>query len=132
MKALIVAVISLTLCACGPSHHSTKAGKNDSSQDKAASSNGTASITADPNPVPPGAELGTTTITWDTGTGKGGEVYVSENSGPEKRFAAGASGSHDVKWIGAGKRYDFRLYQGSEHSKVLAEVLVTHPRKPAH
>jgi len=130
MKPLLVAILTLTLCLFGPSRNSAQAEKKNSSiEEKAAAPNGAASITANPNPVPPGGNLGTTTIPWDTGSDKAGEIYVSENGGPEKRFAAGAGGSHDVKGIQTGKRYDFRLYEGSTHNKGLANVLVTHPRK---
>lgn len=65
-------------------------------------------------------------IAWSTGSDKSGEVYVSKEGGAEKRFAAGENGSHKVKWIQAGKRYEFLLYEGSAHSKVLARVQVLH------
>src|SRR5437899_8368797 len=41
---------------------------------------GAPTITATPNPVPAGeGKFGTTTVTWDTGDGSIGEVYVSVN-----------------------------------------------------
>ena len=52
-------------------------------------------ITANPNPVPAGtAKFGTTTISWDTGNGSLGEVYVSVNGGPEKRFSGALRKAH--------------------------------------
>jgi hypothetical protein len=128
MKLMVVAILSLTLCACGPARRSAQPEKkNASNKENGTAPKSAATITADPNPVPPGGELGATTITWDTGSDQSGEVYVSENGGPEKRFVAGSSGSHNVKWVRAGKRYEFRLYEGSAHSKMLANVLVTRP-----
>src|SRR4051794_23933483 len=84
-----------------------------------------ASITANPNPVPPGEEkFGKTTVSWDTGDGTPGEVYVSTNGGEEKRFSgAKAKGTQEAAWIGKGQ-YDFRLYAGKEHKTVLAAVTV--------
>jgi hypothetical protein len=83
-------------------------------------------ITATPNPVPAGSEkFGTTTITWDTGDGSIGEVYVSTNGGEEKRFSgATTKGSQDAAWIGKGV-YEFRLYAGKEHKTLLGSVRVT-------
>src|SRR3989442_1500207 len=44
-----------------------------------------ATIAADPNPVPAGSDAqGTTIISWDTGDGSMGEVYVLVNRGEEK------------------------------------------------
>ncbi len=83
-------------------------------------------ISAAPNPVPAGREkFGKTTISWNTGDGSIGEVYVSVNGAPEKRFAGNRSkGSLEMKWIGRGE-HEFRLYAGKEHKKVLASVKVT-------
>jgi hypothetical protein len=83
-------------------------------------------ISADPNPVPAGAEKqAKTVITWSTGDGSPGEVYVSTNGGAEKLFVANrAKGSHEVPWIRKGE-YEFRLYAGKEHKTVLASVKVT-------
>lgn len=83
------------------------------------------SITATPNPVPAGeGKFGTTTITWDTGDGSIGQVYVSVNGAAEKRFAGGPKGSMEAPWIGKGD-HDFRLYAGKEHKTLLASVRVT-------
>jgi hypothetical protein len=84
------------------------------------------SITASPNPVPAGTEkFGTTTITWDTGDGSIGEVYVSVNGAAERLFAGNRSkGTLAAPWIGKGE-HDFRLYAGTQHKTLLASVRVT-------
>ena len=105
--------------ACGPSK-SPEA--NASAGSPAAAS---ATITASPNPVTTGAGPGTTTITWNTGDGGTGQVYVSEDGGPEKLFVEGSTGSSPAAWIQAGKTFEFRLYAGTEHAKVLAKTQVT-------
>ena len=71
-------------------------------------------------------ESGTTTVTWNTGDGTDGQVYVgSPDGGPELLFAAGPTGSVPAPWIRAGKTGEFRLYAGTEHAKVLAKTQVT-------
>jgi hypothetical protein len=86
-------------------------------------------VTANPNPVPAGAEkFGTTTITWDTGDGSIGEVYVSVNGAAEKLFAGNRSkGSQEARWIGTAD-HEFKLYAGKEHKTLLASVRVTRNR----
>ena len=88
------------------------------------------SITASPNPVPAGpGKFGTTTITWDTGDGSLGDVYVSVNGAPEKLFAGQRKkGSLEAAWIGKGD-HEFRLYAGKEHKTVLASVKVTRSKQ---
>jgi len=83
-------------------------------------------ISAAPNPVPAGPEkFGKTTISWNTGDGSVGEVYVSTNGSPEKLFAGKRSkGSLEATWIGKGV-YEFRLYAGTDHQKVLSSLKVT-------
>ena len=107
--------------ACGPSKH-PGAEANTSAASPAASA---ATITASPNPVTTGEGSGTTTITWNTGDGTTGQVYVSEDGAPETLFTAGPPGSAPAPWIRAGKTFEFRLYAGTEHAKVLAKTLVT-------
>ena len=105
--------------ACGPSKNPEA---NASAASPAASA---ATITASPNPVTTGEGPGTTTITWNTGDGTTGQVYVSEDGGPERLFTAGPTGSLPAPWIQAGKTFEFRLYAGTEHTKVLAKTQVT-------
>jgi hypothetical protein len=86
------------------------------------------SIVANPNPVPAGPGFGITKITWNTGDESWGQVYLSDNGQPERMFIQGPEGSADAPWIGRGT-YEFRLYQGSEHKKLLATVKVTRDEK---
>jgi hypothetical protein len=85
---------------------------------------------ATPNPVPAGPDKGTTTITWNTGDGSKGEVYMSKDGGPEKLFAGLSPwGSQEAAWIQQGE-YEFRLYAVDEHQKkLLASVKVTRSAK---
>ena len=82
-------------------------------------------IIASPNPVPAGEGTGTTTIAWDTGDDTMGYVYVSVNNGAESLFARSAQSSLAAKWIQTGLAYQFRLYDGPERGKLLAETTVT-------
>jgi hypothetical protein len=82
-------------------------------------------ITASPNPVPAGEEPGITTITWNTGDGTMGQVYVSADGAEESVFAGAPQGSSTANWIVAGSSYRFRLYKGTEREKLLAETTVT-------
>lgn len=84
-----------------------------------------ATITGSPNPVTTGEGSGTTRITWKTGDGTNGQVYVSEDGAPETLFAAGPTGSALAPWIKAGKTFEFRLYAGTKHTKLLAKTQVT-------
>lgn len=126
MKALLIAVLSLALFSCRPSHSTSTAA--DSTAPSAETSKGSANISASPNPVGPGGELGETTITWNTGSDESGEVYVSKGQGPEKLFGSGSSGSKKVTWISANVRYEFRLYEETDHNKLLSKVQVTHKK----
>jgi len=123
MKGFIPTIAILPLlfffAACGPS-------KNPEANASAASqAPSAATITASPNPVTTGEGSGTTTITWNTGDGTAGQVYVSEDGGSETLFTAGSTGSTQAPWIRAGKTFEFRLYAGTEHARVLAKTQVT-------
>jgi hypothetical protein len=78
-------------------------------------------LQATPNPVPSGSNA--TTVTWDAGTGKTAQLFVSQSDGPEKLVSEGRKGSKEIKWIGKGN-YEFRLYAGKEHESKLATVVV--------
>lgn len=88
-----------------------------------------AKISAEPNPLPAGKGPGKTTISWDSGDGSFVQIYISIDGGEDiKMFAQGAKGSSDADWIYPGRTYEFRLYQGKEHSKLLTKVAVNRPR----
>jgi tRNA (mo5U34)-methyltransferase len=76
-------------------------------------------LSASPNPVPPGNKLGKTTISWS-----GGKVYVSRNGDKESLFGVRRQGSKPASWILAGSSYEFRLYN-LDHTELLAKVTVT-------
>jgi hypothetical protein len=86
-------------------------------------------LKASPNPVPAGPGMGATTISWNTGTGLSGQVYVLPSGKPEKLFAQGRKGSKDATWIQAGRSYQFRFYEGTDRKKLLASVEVTRDAK---
>jgi hypothetical protein len=82
---------------------------------------------AEPNPLPagdPNQPLGTTTITWNTGNGTIGYLYVKVDRQPEKFVTQGPSGTHEVPWIQFDSFYEFRLY-AKKRSKLLAKLEVT-------
>ena len=84
-------------------------------------------LSASPNPVPAGDPdqlLGTTTLTWDTGNGSIGELYVKVDRQPEKFITHGPSGIQEVRWIQFDSWYEFRLYS-EKRSKLLATLEVT-------
>ena len=132
---LICATLLLASCAgtqtTTPTSNSNSTGGNvnaNTTTPKSAVGTNTPSgpqLTASPNPVPLGPEFGTTKISWDTGDGSWGQVYVSVSGKPETLFMQGPKGSADAAWIGGGGAYEFRLYAGQEHKKLLASVKVS-------
>ncbi|MFL5241594.1 MAG: hypothetical protein ACJ8FY_05755 [Gemmataceae bacterium] len=115
---VIPLVVVLFLAGCQSSTPTTSPAKGDPP-----------SITAIPNPVPGGTGKGTTKITWRTGNGSVGQVYVSADGKPEKLFATGSEGSKEAPWIRAGVNHEFRLYAGQEHKEMLASVSVTQSKQ---
>ena len=83
-------------------------------------------ITAAPNPIPAGEGQGSTTLTWTTGDGSLGEVYLRTGNGEDILFAGAApKGVQAATWIHAGVKYEFILYAGKgERTKELARVSV--------
>jgi hypothetical protein len=119
--ALLVAIVLLPLSACKRQGTFEK----QSPSQTAAKSAKSPVIRAEPNPVPPGTEPGSTVISWDTGDGNVGEVYVSISGAPEQLFSRYASASRPANWISSGQAYEFVLYRGTNHSERLASVKVT-------
>jgi len=84
-------------------------------------------LSASPNPVPTGdldQPLGSTRITWNTGSQMIGDLYVKVNRSPEVFLARGPTGIFDVKWIQFDSLYEFRLY-AKKRSRLLARVEIT-------
>ena len=88
------------------------------------------SITATPQTTVGEGKVNTT-IDWTTGDGSIGEVYVSIKGAPELLFSGQApSGTGEANWVDPGI-YVFRLYEGTSHKRVLAEVTVTRTLPPS-
>ena len=130
MKATIpiaTAVTCLFFAACDSSKHPESVAGTPKPEAAAAASpiaQTGPTIKATPNPVPAGTGMGTTTISWTTGDGSEGQVYVSSDGQAEQLFATTPQGSADAAWVQAGKSYEFRLY-GAGHEKLLGKVVVT-------
>jgi hypothetical protein len=69
-----------------------------------------------PNPAPNGIA----TLSWDTGDGSHGMVYVSIDDGPEMLIGEGSSGAVTSNAIEAGKVYSIALYGPSGRRPALA------------
>jgi len=87
-------------------------------------SNALFELSAFPNPVPAGDNMGKTTIRWSTPDASPGKIYVSVNEREESLFAGGCQGTATADWIEEGSIYEFRLYD-SDHSRLLDKVVVT-------
>lgn len=114
-------LLSLTLFPCAGSASAQHSGATTERLSKIETS---ASLTATPNPVAARQGTGTTKITWRTGDNTPGEIYVSDNGGPEKFFASGADGTSEAAWISNASTYVFRLYSSGETRKLLATLEV--------
>jgi 2-polyprenyl-3-methyl-5-hydroxy-6-metoxy-1,4-benzoquinol methylase len=81
-------------------------------------------LSAFPNPVAVGKEIGQTTIRWSTPDACPGKVYVSIDGKAELLFAGGRKGVAAANWIEAGSTYEFRLYD-SERTRLFDKISVT-------
>jgi hypothetical protein len=84
-------------------------------------------LSASPNPVPAGdldQPVGATVVTWNTGPGVSGNLYVKSNRSREVLVGSGSSGSMKIDWIQFDSTYEFRLYN-EKHSRILAKLDVT-------
>jgi hypothetical protein len=116
----VTLLLSLPICvflnACDGGRHKAVAG-----------SRGRPTLVAEPNPVPAGdldQPLGSTVITWNTGTGVSGNLYVKVNRSQEVFLGRGASGTLKIDWIQFDSTYEFRLYT-RKHSRLIAKLDVT-------
>ena len=62
-------------------------------------------------------------MTWYTGDGSPGQVYVSIGGAPEQLFSTNPS--HHEATINGKSDYEFRLYAGADHTTRLGTVKVT-------
>jgi len=86
-------------------------------------------IWAAPNPIPAGEGPGTTFVHWSTGDDSVGEIYVSVNDTEERLFYKSAKGVRSAPWINPWGTYDFRLYDDSDRSKLLAALSVSRRKR---
>ena len=82
-------------------------------------------LKAEPNPVPKGPNPGSTKLTWGTADKSFNQVYVTSEGKPETLVVQGGPGTQTIDWIYTGATYEFKLYAGKEHQKVLATLKVT-------
>jgi hypothetical protein len=82
-------------------------------------------IRAEPNPIPIGPGLGSTTISWSTGNGKIGMIYLLAADGEEVLCQQGAEGSDRIDWIQRDVVYRFQLYEEGQQRVPLAATTVT-------
>jgi hypothetical protein len=81
-------------------------------------------ITATPERVKVGNGLASTDISWNTGNGSKGFVFVTANDRPPVLVAAGSEGSRVIPWIRRGN-YVFDLYGDAERRTLLSTVTVS-------
>jgi hypothetical protein len=120
-----VLVLAMLLAAAGCKDRAPGVSSTEPPGNAAATQPSAPWIKADPNPVPAGPGAGTTTISWNTGDGSMGQVYLLGPAQVEKHFTSGRSGSKAAPWIHRGGKYEFLLYAGTDHKTVLARVTVT-------
>src|SRR4029077_14586318 len=80
-------------------------------------------ITANPARVTLSDGNGTTEISWDTGNGSMGFVFVTEDDGKPVIFANSSRGKQVAPWIGK-HNYLFELYGDDQRQTLLAKVTV--------
>jgi hypothetical protein len=85
---------------------------------------GVAAIAAKPEHVTVAGERGSTEISWDTGNGSMGFVFVTQNDRKPVLFATSPKGSRVVPWIRVG-HYVFELYADTDRQTLLAKVAVS-------
>jgi hypothetical protein len=62
------------------------------------------------------------TISWDTGSDRPGQVFVSVAGGDEELFGQGPSGARDFRRRTGQAPYQFRLYEGLDRGVMLASL----------
>jgi len=84
-----------------------------------------AALSAAPNPVLTEGAAGTAMLSWSTGTGQVGQVWVSVDGASEILFAQAAAGTAAAPWIRPGSQFRFVLYDGTARAVPLSAVTVT-------
>jgi hypothetical protein len=86
-----------------------------------------AKLSASPNPVPRGNDLGNSTISWFCHGAPDAAIYVSRNGGEEVLFAKRPHGSQEMSRIETDVTYEFTLYEACDRKNRLAHIIVTRP-----
>jgi hypothetical protein len=86
-----------------------------------------AKLSASPNPVPRGNDLGNSTISWFCHGAPDAAIYVSRNGGEEVLFAKRPHGSQEMSRIDTDVTYEFTLYEACDRKNRLAHITVTRP-----
>ena len=86
-----------------------------------------AKLSASPNPVPYGNDLGKSTISWFCHGAPDAAVYVSRNGAEEVLFAKRPHGSQELSKIQTEATYEFALYDACDRKNRLAQISVTRP-----
>jgi hypothetical protein len=86
-----------------------------------------AKLSASPNPVPCGSDLGKSTISWFCHNAPDAAIYVSRNGAEEVLFAKRPHGSQELSKIETDVPYEVVLYDGCDRKNRLAQISVTRP-----
>ena len=86
-----------------------------------------AKLSASPNPVPRGNDLGKSNISWFCHGAPDAAVYVSKNGAEEVLFAKRPHGSQELSGIATDVTYEFTLYDTCDRKNRLAQISVTCP-----
>lgn len=80
------------------------------------------SLRATPNPVPYSPDSGSTTLSWEFGTGKTGEIWVTSPDTPARLVASGPSGAKTIDWIQPDVPYKFHLVKSGAGPRAAATL----------
>ncbi len=120
----VTAVVVCLVVFVGTLHTLGAAVQQSGADTDAGKSSGAPAITANPRRVTVAGGAGRTEISWDTGSGSMGFVFVTTSECKPALFATGAKGSRVVPWIRPGT-YAFELYGDDQRRTLLAAVTVS-------
>jgi hypothetical protein len=120
----VTAVVMCLAVFVGTLHTLGAAVQQSGADTDAGKSSGAPAITANPGHVTVAGGTGSTEISWDTGNGSMGFVFVTTSEGKPVLFATGAKGSRVAPWIRPGT-YAFELYGDDQRRTLLAAVTVS-------
>jgi hypothetical protein len=120
----VTAVVMCLAVFTGTLHTLGAAVKQSGADTDKGKSSGAPAITANPGHVTVGGGAGSTEISWDTGNGSMGFVFVTTSEGKPVLFASGAKGTRVAPWIRP-RAYAFELYGDDQRRTLLAAVTVS-------